>query len=172
VQAELQLLSSIDDLTGVVNRRTLLVILDKQFGLAVRKGESLAIIYCDLDGLKDVNDRLGHAAGDQYIKTACSMLSLSVRDSDTVGRLGGDEFLVVLPDCDAAGAALIDARIEAAVVKAKAELGDKDYPLSLSRGIATCGELEAAGVERNPQSLIDMADARMYEAKRRRKAAH
>jgi diguanylate cyclase (GGDEF)-like protein len=172
VQAELRQLSAMDELTGIVNRRTVLVVLEKQFNLTARKGENLAVIFCDLDDLKGVNDRHGHSAGDEYIKTACAILTAAIRDSDTVGRLGGDEFLVVLPDCDAAGAALIDERIGEAADEANGVAGPKPYEVSISRGLANFVELGAAGPERTPQALIDLADARMYAAKRRRKSAH
>jgi diguanylate cyclase (GGDEF)-like protein len=168
VQAELKQLSAMDELTGIVNRRTALVVLEKQFNLAARKGEDLAVIFCDLDGLKGVNDRLGHSAGDDYIKKACAILTAAIRDSDTVGRIGGDEFLVVLPDCDAAGAAIIDSRIVAAVSAANGGSGERPYLVAISRGIAHFGELGGAGPGRNPQALLDLADARMYEAKAKR----
>jgi diguanylate cyclase (GGDEF)-like protein len=171
VQAELMLLASTDALTGVVNRRTVLVVLEKQFSLAARKDDDIAVIFCDIDGLKAVNDNLGHAAGDEFIKLASSALLDSLRDCDTVGRLGGDEFLIVLPDCDAAGAALIDARIEAALAHANA--GPKPVPIALSRGIATRRELVldetglgTGAVGATAQALVDLADRRMYETKR------
>jgi diguanylate cyclase (GGDEF)-like protein len=167
VQAELMQLSATDSLTGVVNRRTALVVLEKQFNLAARKGDDIAVIFCDLDGLKSVNDQFGHAAGDEYIKLACSALLDSVRDSDTVGRLGGDEFLIVLPDCSIEDASIIDARIDAAIADANA--GIKPFKISISRGIATCAELQAACSELSSQNLMDLADKRMYEAKRKPK---
>jgi diguanylate cyclase (GGDEF)-like protein len=171
VQAELRQLSAMDELTGVVNRRTVLVILEKQFSLTIRRGGNLSIVFCDLDDLKGVNDRHGHSIGDDYIKTACSALASAIRDSDTVGRFGDDEFLIVLPDCDAEGAALIDARIEAAVAAINGGASPKAYPVSISRGLANLGELEAAGMEKKPQALIELADARMFEAKGRRRKA-
>ncbi len=167
VQAELMQLSSVDALTGVVNRRTVLVVLEKQFNLAQRKGYEIAVIFCDLDGLKAVNDAQGHAAGDEYIKIACSALLDSLRDSDTVGRLGGDEFLIVLPDCDNEGGALIDSRIEDAVAAANA--GIRPFQVSISRGMATCADLKAACADLSSQALIDLADRRMYEMKRDRR---
>lgn len=167
IQAELMVLSSTDALTGVVNRRTVLVVLEKQFTLAARKGDEIAVIFCDLDGLKSVNDNLGHAAGDEYIKIASSILLASIRDSDTVGRLGGDEFLIVLPDCDAANAAVIDARIEKGVAEANAE--ERAFKISISRGMASCGELKAACTDISSQILVDLADKRMFEAKRDRR---
>jgi diguanylate cyclase (GGDEF)-like protein len=148
-------------------------VLEKQFGLAARKGDSLALLFCDLDGLKRVNDELGHAEGDKYIKIACSILARSIRDSDTLGRLGGDEFLVILPDCDREGAAIIDGRVEAAVAEANAEagagVGRRHFPISISRGLALSGELKAAGAETTPKALVDLADERMYEDKRHRR---
>ena len=185
VQAELMLLASTDALTGVVNRRTVFVVLEKQFSLAARKGDDIAVIFCDLDGLKAVNDKLGHPVGDELIKVASAALLDSLRECDTVGRVGGDEFLLVLPDCDAEGAAIIDARIEAALTKANAE--ERPFRVSLSRGIATRSELAAAGADQatiadrgsaaadrsaasasaTAQALVELADRRMYEAKRK-----
>jgi diguanylate cyclase (GGDEF)-like protein len=168
VQAELKVLASTDVLTGVVNRRTALVVLEKQFGLSIRNGECLGVAYFDLDGLKDVNDRLGHSVGDEYIKIACSTLIRALRGTDTIGRLGGDEFLVILPDCDAPGVEVIAKRIDAFV--AEENSGGRDFKLSLSHGLATSDELETAGLPVTSQSLLELADGRMYEHKRSRRA--
>jgi diguanylate cyclase (GGDEF)-like protein len=171
VQSELKQLSSMDELTGVVNRRTALVVLDKQFGLAARKKDSLAVVYCDLDGLKSVNDRHGHAAGDEYIMAACGILTQAVRDTDTVGRIGGDEFLVILPDCDAAGLAQVEARIAKGIEAANQAKGERPYEVAISRGAALLAELGEAGPGKpklDPKALVELADKRMYEAKRRR----
>ena len=168
VQAELRLLSSTDELTGVVNRRTALVVLEKQFGLAARKSEQLSVIFCDIDGLKAVNDGMGHTVGDQYIKVACHAILGSLRDSDTLGRLGGDEFLVILPDCGADGAAIIDARIEKALAETNA--GMNPFAVAISRGRASMAELGEACAELSPQALVDLADRRMYESKRTARA--
>ncbi len=169
VQAELVLLSSTDDLMGVVNRRTILIMLEKMFSLAVRKADDLAVIFCELEGLKFVNESLGHAAGDEYIRIAFSALQSSLRESDTVGRLGGDEFLIVLPDCDAAGAAVIDARINEAVAQASSE--PRPFAVSLFRGISTCGEFGKANPDLTTKALLDLADQRMRETKRHSKTA-
>lgn len=175
IQADLRLQSTTDELTGIVNRRTVLVVLEKQFGLAARKCESLAVLYCDLDNLKWVNDNLGHGAGDEYIKTSCSILSRSIRDSDTLGRLGGDEFLVVLPDCESGGAAIIESRIDTAIAEANAGAGapwaNGAFAMSISRGLALNSELDALGGERSSKALVQMADMRMYITKREHKTA-
>jgi diguanylate cyclase (GGDEF)-like protein len=166
VQAELLVLSSTDALTGVVNRRTVLVVLEKQLKLAARKGDEIAVIFCDMDGLKSVNDNLGHSAGDECIKVVSSILLDAIRDCDTVGRIGGDEFLVVLPDCGLTGAAAIDERIEAAIAAASSE--PRPFSVSISRGIATSSEIFAPVSDMSGQALIDLADRRMYEAKRKK----
>lgn len=168
VQAELKVLASTDVLTGVVNRRTALVVLEKQFGLSLRNGECLAIAYFDLDGLKEVNDRLGHSVGDEYIKIACTTLVRSLRGTDTIGRLGGDEFLVILPDCDAQGVEAIARRIDSLIAEENSK--PRGYRISLSRGLATTDELAASGLSATSQSLLDLADSRMYEYKRRKRS--
>lgn len=172
VQAELRLLSEPDGLTGIVNKHTVLVVLEKQLSLTMRrKGEHMAVIFCDLDGLKGVNERLGRGVGDDYVKAASSILAAALRDCDTVGRLGGDRFLVVLPDCDSAGAALIDSRIGSAMIEANAAADPKPFTISVSRGLAHSGELGDIGPKWTVQALVDLAEARMREAKERRKAA-
>jgi diguanylate cyclase (GGDEF)-like protein len=165
VQSELRLLSEPDALTGIANRSTVLLVLEKQMSLAARKKERLSVIYCDMDGLKGVNEVLGRAVGDDYVRAACSMLATAVRDCDTVGRLGSDDFLVVLPDCDAAGAALIDARLGEAVAEANGDPELKPYRVSLSRGIANSGELGAIGPKWSAQALVELAKTRMLGAK-------
>jgi diguanylate cyclase (GGDEF)-like protein len=161
VQAELKILSSTDALTGVVNRRTVLLILEKQLSLAARKSENLAVISCCLEGLKEIIDAKGRDAGDEYVKMVSSALTRSVRDSDTVGRMGAEEFLVVLPDCETVGAAVIDGRIEATL----ALTSGVGTPLRLRRGIATFGELAAPKSGRGYKALVELAEARMFEAR-------
>jgi diguanylate cyclase (GGDEF)-like protein len=116
-----------------------------------------------------VNDSLGHAASEEYIRIACSVFLGVLRDSDAVGRLGNDEFLVVLPDCNTAGAAIIDARIEAAMAQARAE--SRPFAVSLVRGIATCGEFGKANTDLTSKALVNLADKRMREAKSHSKTA-
>lgn len=167
-QSELDRLSGTDALTGIVNRRTALVVLEKQFGLSQRNGGVLALAYIDLDGLKAVNDTFGHAAGDEYIKSACALLTKALRSTDTVGRLGGDEFLAVLPDCDLDGAAAIKRRTQS-LVEAQNRSGEHRYAMSLSIGLAVSGELVHAGMPLTPSALVELADSRMYSEKASRK---
>lgn len=169
-QAELYRLSGIDELTGIVNRRTALLVLEKQFGLTLRNGGVLSVSFIDLDGLKSVNDTFGHSSGDEYIKSACSVLAKAVRGTDTIGRLGGDEFLAILPDCDILGAQAMGRRIRA-LVEDWNRAGDHRFGMSLSIGFASSRELPEACASATASALVELADKRMYEEKMRRKAS-
>jgi diguanylate cyclase (GGDEF)-like protein len=169
-QSELSRLSGTDELTGIVNRRTVLLFLEKQLGLALRNDKTLSVLYVDLDGLKAVNDSLGHAAGDEYIRSACEVLSKALRTTDTIGRLGGDEFLAVLPDCDDAGVEAIGRRTRALVDEWNAAAGRR-YAMSLSMGFAMSRELAVGAKSPDPSVLIDLADARMFEDKSSRRSS-
>jgi diguanylate cyclase (GGDEF)-like protein len=87
-----------DDLTGLSNRNLFMDRLSQAFSQASRRKDRFALLYVDLDEFKEVNDRQGHAAGDELLRTAARRLRQSVREVDTVARLGGDEFALILPD--------------------------------------------------------------------------
>jgi diguanylate cyclase (GGDEF)-like protein len=168
-ESELKLLASTDPLTGTVNRRTALIILEKQVAHCYRSGAPLTICLADLDGLKIVNDAYGHAAGDDYIRRASSTLVGAVRSSDTVGRIGGDEFLIVFPDCRGEVVASILDRVNAEMAK------NAKITVAMSRlswGIASIDELaidkdtEGDIVQRCIDMLLELADQRMYDDKR------
>jgi diguanylate cyclase (GGDEF)-like protein len=173
-EAELRLLASTDSLTGLVNRRTALIILEKQLGLCLRGGSDLTVCLADLDSLKRVNDGYGHAAGDSYLKAVCASFVDQLRASDTVGRLGGDEFIVIFPDCQREEAAAIMRRVEAALVEAGRGL---PYRPSLSWGLASLDELapgtspESSALQGSMAELLELADRRMYEIKRGRESS-
>jgi len=168
-QHELGRLSGTDELTGIVNRRTALVVLEKQFGLCQRKGGIISVAYVDLDGLKAVNDAYGHAAGDEYIRSACDVFTKALRTTDTVGRLGGDEFLAILPDCDLAGAEITKRRAQS-IVEERNRAGGERYSISFSIGLAVSSELAGAGLPLAASSLVELADSRMYAEKSAKKA--
>jgi diguanylate cyclase (GGDEF)-like protein len=168
-QAELGRLSGTDELTGIVNRRTAILVLEKQFGLCLRNRSVLSVAFFDLDGLKAINDALGHAAGDEYIKSSCALLAKAVRNTDTVGRLGGDEFLAVLPDCDIAGAEAMGRRARTLVDEWN-HVGGRSYTMSFSVGFASSREIAAEAAHPTATALVELADSRMYDDKARRKA--
>jgi diguanylate cyclase (GGDEF)-like protein len=179
-ESELRLLASTDSLTGAVNRRTALIILEKHIGQCKRSGSPLALCLADLDGLKLVNDAFGHAAGDEYIRRASSALVGAVRASDTVGRIGGDEFLVIFPDCRGDVVAAIMEKVNAALAGSGRAGEGPGYLRRLSWGIASLGEIsalsadskggeaeeEGTDLQRCIDLLLELADQRMYEDKR------
>jgi len=174
VEAELRQLASTDSLTGALNRRTATIILRKQVASAIRNNSPLAISVVDLDELKMANDQHGHAEGDAYICAVYSSIGNRVRASDTVGRLGGDEFLIIFPDCDSGLAERILAEVAESVGESAAE---RPYTRSVSFGIASLAEIEGTGSPASPDidgcaaRLLDLADRRMYTAKRAKRLA-
>ena len=106
-----------DPLTGVANRRSLLARIDYEIARHSRGRRSFAVLMLDLDGFKLLNDRFGHPAGDDLLREVAAALVRAVRDQDTVARVGGDEFCVLAPETDAAGADRLIARVDASVAR-------------------------------------------------------
>lgn len=174
-EGELMHLASTDSLTGTVNRRTALIILEKQIAQCWRSPSPLTLCLADLDGLKLVNDAFGHAAGDEYICRASSALVGAVRGSDTVGRIGGDEFLIIFPDCPGELVVSIMERVNTEIAtgsKSLRGLRGMAHTPRLSWGIASLGEVsdgpssEGTDVQRCIDMLLELADQRMYDNKR------
>ncbi|HEX8242992.1 MAG TPA: two-component regulator propeller domain-containing protein [Longimicrobium sp.] len=163
-------LSLRDDLTGLYNRRGLLALAEQLVREAERSRRGFDVVFADLDGLKRINDTLGHPEGDRAIRDAAGVIRASFRDSDVVARLGGDEFAVLvrhdaLPGGDAAVAAA-SARLREAVALHNAT-AERPYELSLSLGFS--GYDPAA--PRTIESLLDDADQQMYAHKRGKRLA-
>jgi len=152
--ADAEGLADRDALTPLLNRRAFVRELGRARTFAQRYGFPASLVYFDLDGFKALNDRLGHAAGDAALKAVAERLAANVRDSDVVGRMGGDEFAVVLVQADQA-----TAEAKAAAL-AEAVAGDG---LRISYGVR---EIAA---DADPEALIAEADAAMFAAKRVRK---
>jgi diguanylate cyclase (GGDEF)-like protein len=155
--AKLAELSVRDPLTGLHNRRFLMETLDKELARR-RRGHPLAVIMLDLDGFKRVNDERSHEAGDDALVAIAEALSREVRTEDVVGRYGGDEFVVVLPDTELAPARAVAQRL----VDAVWGLGrtfDPDRPITASVGIARAIADDA------PRGVLRRADDRAYRAK-------
>jgi diguanylate cyclase (GGDEF)-like protein len=148
--------------------------LEKHIAQCRRSGSPLALCLADLDGLKLVNDAYGHAAGDEYICNASSSLVGAVRGSDTVGRIGGDEFLIIFPECRGDTVAPIMERVNADLASSAKGCS---YAKRLSWGLASLEELslgedaEGADIQRCIDLLLELADQRMYDDKRSRGAA-
>ena len=147
-----------DPLTGLANRRALDERLGYEIARHTRQGEPFAILALDLDGFKRVNDRFGHAAGDDVLRDVTAALARAVREQDTVARLGGDEFCVLAPQTGPASAEHLTARVREALAGVTAGLSG----LSASIGAAV---FPADGT--TPEALLAAADLAALEAKRR-----
>jgi diguanylate cyclase (GGDEF)-like protein len=161
-EAELRYLADHDSLTGLLNRRRFRAELDQYVSFAARYGGLGAAMVIDIDGLKEVNDRLGHQAGDQLIRQVAETLRERVRATDIVARLSGDEFAVLMPQSDTAGAMQLGEDLRAQVAEGMPQGADADASAgSISVGIAMFGGQDSAGAE----AVLAAADQAMYQAK-------
>jgi diguanylate cyclase (GGDEF)-like protein len=151
--ARLEALLREDALTGLSNRRAILTQLGGMVSGARRHGHPLSIAVCDLDHFKRINDTHGHKAGDAVLIAATHAMGTHLRAEDQLGRLGGEEFLVLLPNTDAAAAVHVAERMRAEVATAASPV-----PVTVSIGIATW-EAEA------PEELLHRGDEALYSAK-------
>ncbi|MDX1394457.1 MAG: EAL domain-containing protein [Gemmatimonadota bacterium] len=151
-----------DYLTGLPNRALFSDRLAHALNRRRRDGESVALLYVDLDRFKPINDRAGHKVGDRLLCEVASRLKSLVRDADTVARIGGDEFAVLLETVEGERQALAAAERIVAIVRAPIIAAGEEHQVGASVGIAvSTEELE------HPEELVHQADLAMYEAKRR-----
>ena len=153
-----------DALTPLLNRRAFVRELSRVRTFAQRYGSPASLVYFDLDGFKAINDRHGHAAGDAALNAVADRLIANVRESDVIGRMGGDEFAIVLVQADQATAEAKAAALAQAIEREPLRFGEWTAPVHLSWGVA---ELTP---DADPEALIAAADTAMFSAKRVRKA--
>jgi diguanylate cyclase (GGDEF)-like protein len=153
VEMELKELSTRDFLTGVFNRRFFVAEMDR---LKLARHDTVSMIIADVDGLKSVNDELGHAAGDQLIIQAASLLGSVVRAGDVLARVGGDEFAILLPDTDAETAEAAVTRIESRIAEHSAAHPNAAVRLSIGTATSSSAEID---------ETLALADSRMYAKK-------
>ena len=150
-----------DALTGVLNRRSLIERLDAACARARARGLSISLLFIDLDHFKEINDTFGHPAGDACLAAIVGPIQSELRQSDVIGRYGGEEFVVILSSADAVAARPIAERILRRVADVRVEGYGEPISLTCSIGIATSDTLGVWG-----QHLIARADAAVYVAKR------
>jgi len=157
---ELNKTAMIDYLTGVSNRRAMQYRLDQEFAHAKRTNESFSILSLDLDQFKDINDECGHMVGDQVLCQLANVLKEETRQEDVIGRWGGDEFLVLLPDTPLANLSEITNRLRVAIKSIVIPCGTKSMNCTTSIGTGTY-ESE----DENIEQCIVRADNALYKAK-------
>jgi len=160
-EVQMNYLAHHDGLTGLPNRRSFMINMRQSMALAGRQSNKLALFFVDLDGFKLVNDRYGHAVGDQLLKQVADRLRNGVRLADLVGRLGGDEFVVLVTECnDKSTAALIASKLIANISEVF-YIGDLALAVGASIGIAIYPDQST-----DLENLMTLADKAMYRAKK------
>ncbi|MBS1797601.1 MAG: diguanylate cyclase [Acidobacteria bacterium] len=165
-ETALRQLALTDELTGLYNRRGFFTFAEHFLKLADRTGQRSLLFYADMDGLKAINDTYGHEQGSAAIQSVTQILRSSFRKSDIIGRIGGDEFVVLATNTGADDKDTVAHRLEENVRTYNAG-PDIPHPLSISYGVVAVDPSENLPIE----SLIVEADRLMYEHKRRKKEA-
>ncbi len=159
---ELRVQATRDFLTGISNRASIMEKFDAEAHRSTREGTSLAVLMCDIDHFKHINDTHGHPVGDAVLKDIAQRMKSTVRPYDSVGRFGGEEFLVLCPGTDAAGGAALAERLRTVVASTPVVTGRARVQVSVSIGVA-------ARIFENTDELsqlISEADTALYAAKR------
>ncbi|HEY1813665.1 MAG TPA: diguanylate cyclase [Kofleriaceae bacterium] len=164
LEQKLEVSAVTDELTGLLNRRGFMMLAGQEHRIASRQQLGVAVVFADLDGLKLINDKLGHEHGDRAIRALGEIMRVTFRESDVVARLGGDEFAALAYNVDRPRIEIVLERFRAAIAAAQ-PIGS--MALAASLGVA----LLAPGEQRSLDDLVADADQRMYETKRARKAS-
>jgi diguanylate cyclase (GGDEF)-like protein len=158
--AQMEQVALRDPLTGLFNRRHFLAAVANRIAHAARYGDQIALVFVDVDGLKSINDRYGHAAGDAVLIAIATHLSAETRESDVVARIGGDEFALLLDHVDLAAAQAKTASLSDGVSRICCPHGATLLPVSAAFGIAMLS------AEDDAAQILERADSAMYRAKR------
>ncbi len=162
--ASLEASATRDGLTGLLNHRAAMDQLEYQMNVAKRYGHSLSLAYIDLDNLKTINDTLGHRKGDQMILLAAESIIKSIRNTDIAARIGGDEFIVILPGLVREGTREVISRIEDSYARGSQSVFQRE--LTLSWGVSLW-----EGISDTMESFINRADKEMYKMKKEKKSS-
>lgn len=165
---KLEDLSLTDELTGLYNRRGFFTMSEQQLRYCRREEEPYAVYYIDMDGLKTVNDRLGHDEGDSLIRMTADILRESFRTTDIIARMGGDEFAVFAPKAGKKNARVIADRIAANTGDMNRKAG-LPYPVSMSIGVCFSTKHQSADISTALDQMLKSADSSMYTSKNQKK---
>lgn len=154
--------ATIDELTQVPNRRHFMNLAEIELRRAKRYHHPLSLVFLDFDALKKLNDTYGHSAGDRALSVFTKIVNQIIRDVDVLGRVGGDEFLLLLPETDTENAILVIERIQNILASSPVYFGDKSFTISVSAGIATMTDWSDT-----LEDLYNRADEAVYNAKRK-----
>jgi diguanylate cyclase (GGDEF)-like protein len=166
IQMELHSLSLRDDLTGLHNRRGFLLLAEQQMKVNRRNHSSCLLLFLDIDRLKNINDTLGHADGNNAIVEAAVALRSCFRQCDILARLGGDEFVILAVGTSESSEVALRAHLKKKFEEVNSQANRK-YPLSVSVGIVSC----CASIHSSVEDLLAKADALMYQDKKSKAAA-
>ncbi|MFH2122552.1 MAG: diguanylate cyclase [Pseudomonadota bacterium] len=164
MEQKLHTLSTTDELTGLCNRRGFLSMAQQQLDYVKRAGGEIFLIFADLDNMKWINDNLGHEAGDKALVTTARLLRIAIRDADIVGRMGGDEFAILLTSASSRDSEVI------LLNRLEQELAESNKGRPPEQRIAISFGIAHDMGNNSLEELLTQADARMYEVKRKRKA--
>lgn len=156
-------LARIDDLTGLLNRRAFMERLQNEFERVYRKQQDMSLVILDLDHFKNVNDSFGHQAGDLVLQETARCLTTACRSYDLIGRYGGEEYIMCLPETNTQQAVLATERIRAAIASKKTLIPEKMKYVSVtaSFGVSTLNRNRPESLD----ALINRADSALYRAK-------
>jgi diguanylate cyclase (GGDEF)-like protein len=155
--------ASRDPLTGLWNRRSIIEILERELARSERESCHIAILMVDLDDFKRINDTHGHVAGDAVLRETSRRMATSIRPYDSIGRYGGEEFLIILPGCAPAAGLSLAERMRSIIQETPVTIGcDRVASVTGSIGVTSCCGPKVPTLE----SLIQKADQAMYAAKR------
>jgi len=160
-QKKLREIASHDELTGLLNRRAILEVVQNEYNRSSRTGEPLGFISIDIDHFKLINDTYGHPVGDKVLKQVTSILNNSLRTYDKFGRTGGEEFLAVLPDCAKERIEKIAERLKKNIESSSFILGKIDIPVTISLGLTVYEKTEHVNIE----LILQGIDTALYKAK-------
>lgn len=153
--------ASHDSLTGLLNHGEIINTLELELSRAERAGNYVSVIMTDVDFFKKINDKYGHMVGDEVLRLTSDKMQHILRSYDHIGRYGGEEFLIILPECCPECAAGFAERLRICIAKDKIDTSEGMIPVSISLGVASSGKDGTRGAE----TLIKAADAALYRAK-------